>query len=223
MIDGKKFDVKKLSCLKAAVIIALMLLMLLPGSAIGINPIITKLSSMPITTGAHNPDIAVASDGTIHVVYEIEQNGRGTIYYARSTDDGYSFDQYRISSLATDDRNPGIAVDSDGNPHIVWESHILDSYEDRIVYRRSYDQGRSFDTSKIVVGGEGLSYLISSHPDIAVRSNIVHIVFYYLDNQLNEEHTYIKYCRSTDGGQTFGNIITVSDAIYTCGLFCRVQ
>lgn len=73
-----------------------------------------------------SPSIAISNSGDICIVWEYWENSHDIdpypdIYFARSTDDGQTFSQVKISGSEYG-RRPSISVDTDGIAYVVWES-----------------------------------------------------------------------------------------------------
>jgi hypothetical protein len=96
---------------------------------------------------------------------------------------------------------PAISVDSSNHLHIVWCEQIPGNPE--IYYKKSTDEGTSWNTAKRLTWTSGASY----SPAIAVDStDNIHMVWY--------DHTpgnpEIFYKRSTNGGVNWGNVKRLS-------------
>ncbi|MHA1264513.1 MAG: right-handed parallel beta-helix repeat-containing protein [Candidatus Helarchaeota archaeon] len=141
----------------------------------------TTLISTISTSNANNPDIAVDADGNVHVVWQDQTN----IYGAGSNYD--IFYRYWNAStrqwgghIATYDLltsghteiciNPAIAIDTEGNVHVVWEDNN-DLYGDGPNYDIFYRYWNS--STGIWWGIEVVSNESSSNsytPDLAISS-----------------------------------------------------
>ncbi len=88
----------------------------------------------------YNPDIAVDSNGIVHVVWAAPHNitGFGEIWYTNSSSNYKTITKITNSSN-DDDRNPSIAVGSDNTIHIAWNM-------DQIFYANSTDNFQSIQT-----------------------------------------------------------------------------
>jgi hypothetical protein len=139
--------------------------------------------------------IAVYSSGNIHVVWHDYTPGKGEIYYRRSTDGGATWlTSQRLTWNSGNSSNPAIAVDSSGNPHIVWMDGTPGN--DEIYYKRSTDGGATWLTSQRLTWNSGTS----SYPAIAVDSSgNPHTVW----GDSTPGNCEIYYKRSTDGGATW--------------------
>ncbi len=134
------------------------------------------------------PSIAV-SDSNVHVVWLDTRVGNYVIYYKRSTDGGFTWEQdTRLSDSLQVSWGPSIAV-SGSSVHVVW-------YTSEIYYKRSTDNGYTWGPDI------RLTYapLNSVCPSIAVSGLNVHLV--WLDDRTGVRQIFYKY--SSDGGTFWG-------------------
>jgi len=81
------------------------------------------------------PAIAIDSSNAIHVVWYDSTPGQNEIYYKRSTDEGTTWNTMnRLTWNSGFSTNPGIAIDSSGAIHVVWQDNTPGNYE--IYYRK---------------------------------------------------------------------------------------
>ncbi len=85
-----------------------------------------QLTFEELTDGSE-PDIAVGSDGVVHVVWKDERADFGDIYY-RSCVNGVWGPEERISAAAKTGRTPKIACDPLGQAHVVWSDNTPSSF-----------------------------------------------------------------------------------------------
>ena len=98
----------------------------------------------------------------------------------------------RLTWNSGDSFFPGIAVDSSGNPHVVWVDSTPGKYE--IYYKNSTDAGVTWLTSQRLTWNPGNS----DNPDIVIdTSGNVHMVWSY------DFGGFIVYKKSMDGGATW--------------------
>jgi len=123
--------------------------------------------------GSYLPVIAVDSSDNLHVVWSDETPGNAEIYYVNSPDGGTTWaTSKRLTWNAGASVYPAIAVDSLGNPHVVW--HDNTSGDSEVYYKSSPDGGASWTTSKRLTMTSGGSYV----PAIAVdSSDNLHLVW----------------------------------------------
>ena len=103
------------------------------------------------------------------------------------------------------------------NVYVVWEEDDPDSqakqslsqYDNRrnydILIKKSTDRGLTFGKEINLSNNRG----ISEHPQIAISGNTVHVA--WIDNSLTTNKE-ILYRKSTDGGNTFSNVINLSNS-----------
>jgi len=141
------------------------------------------------------PAIAVDSYGNIHVVWFDNTPGNYEIYYKKSTDGGSTWmTSQRLTWNSGESYNPAIAVDSIGNPHVVWDQYKPENYE--VYYRKSTDGGSTWMTSQRLTWNSGGS----GGPDIAGDSSgNVHVV--WSDNTPGNAEIFHK--KSVDGGASW--------------------
>ncbi|MFC1761801.1 hypothetical protein ACFL6U_06945 [Planctomycetota bacterium] len=135
------------------------------------------------TTVQRYPDIAVGSDGTIHVVWEDYRDNPilGSIYYANSSDGGRSFSKdIMIGDAITPTSHqilPTIAVDDNGIVYVAWEDYRDHPDHGSVYYCMSTDNGETFLTDTMVADAETVANP-QVHPAIAVdRRGSVHVVW----------------------------------------------
>ncbi len=114
------------------------------------------------STGRINDDVGGATQGSasmvvedggrIHVVWEDSRNVDADIYYARSTDDGLTFEpNIRINTDASGQgqTSPWIDFEQGGPIHIVWADYRFVGHWD-IFYSVSFDGGMNFQYNEKV-------------------------------------------------------------------------
>ena len=125
----------------------------------------------------HNPQIAVDDKGNSYVVWEGHDGNDYEIYWVKITSSGASGSVEKISAhkdnIDTDDIDPQIAVDGEGNSYVVWRGFDRSDYE---IYWVKIASGVPGDVEKIsthqdnidlhdqdpsiAVDGEGSSYVV---------------------------------------------------------------
>jgi len=164
-----------------------------------------------IANEQRNSDVAIDHLGRIHVVWEDERSGNFQIMYARSDDGARSFGPSILVNTHYGQGlvlfKPSVAVDGDGNPHVVWEDpRNTASTSIDIYYARSYDGGDSFGPNIRVNSDTANTPQIT--PNLAIASDgKVHVV--YASGVGSAADIYIS--TSTDVGTTFGNMVEVTD------------
>ncbi len=143
------------------------------------------------------PSIAV-SGSNIHVVWDDRRNGgTGEIYYKRSTDNGSTWgSDTRLTNDPAWSRYSSIAVDGD-NIHVVWDDARHDYYHAEIYYKRSTDNGTTWEPDKRLTNDPANSQLTSP----VVSGNNIHVVW----NDNRDGNWEIYYKQSIDNGATWGS------------------
>jgi hypothetical protein len=151
----------------------------------------------------YEPRITVDSLDNLHVVapqppfnYYDPPSEDLEIRYLKSTDHGVTWpiDQF-ITQNSGNSMDPAIAVDSAGNPHLVWSDDTDGNYE--ILYKKSKDGGVTWTSRRRLTWTP--SY--SRWPVIAVDSlDNLHVVWYTATSGGDDE---IYYKKSTDSGTTW--------------------
>ena len=102
------------------------------------------------------PALAVGRTGTVHLAFAESTGGpfeRYQVHYARSTDDGRSFEPARGLSPATDAGAafPSLAIDRSGNVFVVWEIFPDPHARPRgLAITVSLDGGRNFSAPQTI-------------------------------------------------------------------------
>ena len=143
-----------------------------------------------------NPDITVAPDNNLHVVWSQLDN---RIYHAHSQDSGLS---WKLSAPLTDELDksdePAVAVDQDGNIHVVWEERIYDPGLAQFRFEIRYLTG--------VISGTQVSWSSSAttlstgivearRPAIVAQGDVVHVSF---ARRISDDEQYAYYVRRTN-------------------------
>jgi len=141
------------------------------------------------------PVIAVEPSDNIHVVWYDDTPGNYEVYYKKSTDKGITWStSRRLTWTSTDSWSPCIAVDSSGNPYVVWHEYLLGNAE--VYFKKSTDGGATWTTNKRLTWNAGWSV----GPDIAVDSS-GHLHLVWSDSSPGNYEVF--YAKSTNGGATW--------------------
>jgi len=141
------------------------------------------------------PAIAMAGSN-VHILYDNGSNGE--IYYARSIDNGISWDKNGL--FTPDDIYPSRAPDlisCENNVHVVWNDIRLQPPYREIFYQHSADNGDSWDPEFNLSLDDSED---SQNPSIACSGQNVHVVWADYRNCINFN---VYYKRSIDGGITW--------------------
>lgn len=178
---------KKYSLIFVTVILFMLFVMLQPLAAQ------TWTSAKRLTwtpEASYNPDIAVDTNGNIHVTWG-EHKGSAEIFYKKSTNGGISWTTKRLTWDSGSSYFPAIATYLSSNIHIVWYNDFTSV---SVFYKRSTDGGSSWIQKRLTWSG-GFYY-----PDIATGgSNNIHVVW----EGAHSGDFEIFYKKSTDGGSSW--------------------
>lgn len=141
------------------------------------------------------PQLAVDNTGVVHVVWEDESRGIRKIYYARRGSDGSWSSPQVIPSSYVYPNSSRLAVDKDGNAHVVWtEEGWIDSSTTSFIYYTQ--QGNDGTWSSVQNLSSNLWY--SEYPRLALDGyGNTHVVW---SGSLGdwEHHLYYRQ-RASDG------------------------
>jgi hypothetical protein len=141
------------------------------------------------------PSIAV-SGSYIHIAWQDNRNGGAyypEIYYKRSTNNGLTWEPDIRLTYADNHRSvPSIAVSDNYYVHIVWHDYRGSNGNYEIYYRRSQDNGTSWDPEIRLTNATNDSW----DPVIATSNTNLHVV--WMDNRDGIYKIYYK--RSSDNG-----------------------
>ncbi len=152
------------------------------------TPIVSTLESVL------DPDIEVADDNTIHVVWA-QGDTLSNIYHAYSQSGGAG---WTLSpALATDTRKsiaPTVSMDNNGDVHVVWEERIFNVGQNEFITEIRYKKGTwvgnnlTFDANPTIISNSNIN---SNRPEIiAVGSDQVHVSYM---EQVSEDEQYAMY------------------------------
>jgi hypothetical protein len=123
------------------------------------------------------PSIAVAQ-GTVHVAFFDKRSGLFQVYYKRSPDGGDNWDQEVLVGPAqgtTQSVRPTVAA-LDGDVHIAWFAYS--DFPANIHYRRSVDDGASWDCPRIDVTQLGPTAAARIPHVAATPDRAAHLIWY---------------------------------------------
>jgi hypothetical protein len=172
-----------------------------------------NLSNM--SGGAYNLQI-IARYNYVFVVWEHTPDNNGQIFFKRSVDNGNTFDKTvslgnntgfyglpQISAVSSNEKNNSNSINSRINIYTIWHDS-----SNGIVLRKSIDEGETFDKAISL----SKNYSLSFYPQIAVSSANVYATWVSTQNLGTKNETNnIVFSRSTDAGNTFPNIINLSN------------
>lgn len=175
----------------------------------------TFSSPIKINTGtnARSPAIAV-SGNNVYVTWEdfglSASNLDPEIFFAASANGGASFSTpVDVSNTpGTSSANPSIAA-SGNNVYTTWSDCNTDGTNCRILFNKSTDGGATFLTSPVALNNPGIC---CSLPDVAASGNNVYVVWNEATVAADGQESIQIFLRiSTDGGNTFGNSVNLSN------------
>ena len=147
----------------------------------------TQISN-PGTHRANHPDVTVDHANNVHIVWA-DKSGQWTIFYtlldpSQDDQDGSSgldavlsiIDDEEVASHQQNRDWPAVAVDSENNPHIVWEDSYepLDKfYQQPQIYYSMLEIDLPGRQAIVAIGNTLLTPIIGhkGHPDIAVDAD----------------------------------------------------
>jgi hypothetical protein len=125
----------------------------------------------------YEPHLAVHLNGSSHVVWITGSTNAADIRYA--TDASGSWVTESLTSNATGDFGPAIAVDGDDRPHVVWAGWDPSRQKGKIFYARRDPSGW---TTKILAASYIGDYWMGAQPSIAVTGDGVPQIAYRASN-----------------------------------------
>lgn len=160
--------------------------------------------SEPITLGPDGQDTpytpTVAGEGDTVVVFwpAIKASGTRSIFWARSTDGGETFeDSAYLAGSNNREADQPRALAKGGTIYLLWADNRDDPLlEHEIYFKKSEDGGETWRNDKRVTSALRDSF----NPDFDVVGNTIHVV--WEDERDGPHWTYYK--KSTDGGVSFG-------------------
>jgi len=174
-----------------------------------------NLSNMP--GGAYNVQI-IAIYNYVFVVWEHTPDNNGQIFFKRSVDYGNTFDktvslgnntgfyglpQISAAVSSNEEKNNSNRINSRINIYTIWHDS-----SNGIVLRKSIDGGETFDKAISL----SKKYSLSFYPQLAVSSANVYATWVSTQNLGTKNETNnIVFSRSTDAGNTFNNMINLTN------------
>jgi hypothetical protein len=156
----------------------------------------TPLDLATNTGGSFAAQLALASDGSINVVWEDDTNSGSSISYSRSSDNGATFSAPKNLSSANSFGSQ-IAVDASGNIFVIWADSTPGNLD--IFFSRSIDQGATFSTPKNLSNTPSTSL----HAHIAVAATSGVYVVWEENIAADSNNKDLFFARSSDSGGTF--------------------
>jgi hypothetical protein len=167
--------------------------------------------------GAYNVQI-IAIYNYVFVVWEHTPDNNGQIFFKRSVDYGNTFDktvslgnntgfyglpQISAAVSSNEEKNNSNRINSRINIYTIWHDS-----SNGIVLRKSIDGGETFDKAISL----SKKYSLSFYPQLAVSSANVYATWISTQNLGTKNETNnIVFSRSTDAGNTFNNMINLTN------------
>jgi len=151
---------------------------------------------------ALQPSVVVDASGTIHVSWYDTRDGLWDVYFAKSTDGGWTFSQdVKVNDDSRDypqvyPPHTTMSIDDSGNIYVAWNDNRNGDFD--IYFARSLDGGQSFETNLRV--SDDMGYADQLWPSMIVdKGGIIHIVW----EDLRDGSRAIYHAQSVDEGQNF--------------------
>ena len=153
--------------------------------------------------GAFSPRLALDSNEAINVTWGDTFGSGRRVLFARSVNQGDTFTEpVNVSRSSGEAFEPEITVDINDAINIAWEDTAPGA--NSIMFSRSTDEGKSFSAPLQISKGTAPASEAHIASDGAGRLSVVWV-------QGEEEEKQAYYSRSTDGGLTFSDPITLTN------------
>jgi hypothetical protein len=159
------------------------------------------------------PELATEPDGTLHLVWFNNEEGPYHVYYAQSTDGGFSWsDREKVDDMEGGKyaKFPSVALDAEANVYATWEDDRKGSIYDVFFSKRIWN-GEKWEWTpsfKVNTSGSSTSPADWMHATISAGGEGFVIVA-WVDWREGVYHQ-IYSRRSTDGGQTWLDEVKIS-------------
>lgn len=175
--------------------------------------------------GAIAPDVAVDSNGVVHMVYGLKNDA----FYTRSSDNGKTWSapvkmngEVKVTTTMGE-RGPKLALGKAGAVCVVWLEFWAPGVQTHAWFTCSTDGGKSFEAPKAVspmTGLDGVTLAADAAGGVAC--------FWHCMNPVQKEipqATWIHVARSADGGITFGDAahVKISNLRELACSMCQMQ
>jgi len=166
----------------------------------------TPLNLSGRSANSTNPQIAVDTNGSVHVVWENDDVPLG-VFYTQLVNGGTSFSPpVNLATNLNGSVGPQLGIDGSGDIFVVWEDDFNNQSD--ISFSRSLDKGATFSAAKNLSNNPGKS----SSPQVAVDAN-GNIDVSWIDTTPGNAEVF--FSRSTDQGVTFAGVKNVSNGTGT--------
>lgn len=165
------------------------------GATLGIGALPRKSGTAAATAYSGSHKVVRDSSNRIHAVYDSKDPMFSTtgsvreIYYTSSTDEGVTWTfPTNLSNSSDDSSSPGLAIDSIGTLHAVWEENVGGTNKEIYYVSFSGGAGNPFSGAPANISNVAGNSL---RPSISVdSSNLLHVV--WEDNELGNYEIYYK-------------------------------
>jgi hypothetical protein len=167
----------------------------------------SKAQNISDTLGkSFDPDVAIAPDGTIHVVWA-DTTGTDTgpeIWHAKSTDKGVTWSKGKnISSTLGDARGPRLVCGPKNEIYLCWVDKLSDTRTPDVMFSSSSDGGKSFSRATHLANTRTLC----ADPVIAADDKGIYLAWSDLTDRRVED---IFFMASRDGGKTWEKQLNIT-------------
>ena len=174
-----------------------------------------RVAGGPGAKPARGPSIAIAAPGTIHLAWAVGEDKSADIQIATSGDAGRSFGApgVAIRSSAHSDA-PKIAADGKGTINLVYsESPDGPFGRRRIVFARSTDGARSFETPREISSPPSKDFASVNFPSLSLDGDGNLYVIWELFPRRKSYPQGLGMTYSSDGGRTFASPSVIPGSI----------
>lgn len=164
-------------------------------------PAVQASNTLGEASGVVGRNLAVDSQGKLHLVWTEQNQNSLDVYYARSADGGitWSASQDIVPEAQLPVFSPNIVVGSDDTLHLVWNARAPQAVQ--LHYRQSRDGGNTW-SAPIVISGD-IPRNAAGHSISVDLRHRVHVAWHVGNPDTDAEATQIYYTRSVDNGSTF--------------------
>lgn len=207
---------------RRSLVIALALVVVAPATA--------AVVTQRVPDGGIQPQVVVADDGAVHLIYYRGEPQQGDVFYTRSTDGGRTFapairvNQHPGSAIAAGNiRGAHLALGRDGRVHVAWmgSSQAEPRAPGRaspMLYTRLNDAGTAFEPERnLIRSAVGLD---GGGTVAADRQGNVWVIWHAGPQDQGEPGRRIWIARSSDDGATFAPESAVNDPSTGCCACC---
>jgi hypothetical protein len=174
----------------------------------------TKVTLLKVPNGGLQPQAALDSKGTLHLIYFKGEAGAGDLFYVRRPvgKDRFSaplrVNSLRASAVAIGSVRGGqIALGKKGRVHVAWNGSGKVKKAGGMFYARLNDAGTAFEKQRDLM--QGTAILDGGGTVAADRSGNVYVAWQALKagGKRGEQNRRMWVARSTDEGKTFSRAV----------------